>query len=147
MQLCFRGGTIALTRGFYLVVVHRTLLDPLHFGLEYKASHNKYKALCRANETDWEAVKLKKFAQETQEDWMASWVTEMVRIAKPGAPVIVESLSPPYCEKLTDYGGISKDFWVPAIGKYGWDVDPASIVFGDDLAYKERYHVALRKNK
>jgi hypothetical protein len=115
--------------------------------LEYEATFKKYAALCRADETDWEAVKLRNIAQERQEDWIASWVTEMVRIAKPGAPVIVESLSPPYCEILYDFGGITKDFWARAIDKYGWDVDPASIVFGNDMLYAKRYHVALRKNK
>ena len=139
--------SITLTpRLLLVVIVPRTLLDPLHFDLEYEATRNKYKALCLANETDWEAEKLRDLAQERQEDWMALWVTEMVRIAKPGAPVIVESLSPPLCEKLTDFGGISKDFWTRAIDKYGWDVNPASIVFGDDMSYRLRYHVALRKN-
>ena len=129
------------------VIVPRTLLDPLHFNLGYKATRRKYKALCLANESDWEAEKLRDLAQERQEDWMASWVTEMVRIAKPGTPVIVESLSPRLCENLKDFGGMSKDFWARAIDKYGWDVNPASIVFGDDLSYKHRYNVALRKNK
>jgi hypothetical protein len=131
-----------------VLVVHRTLLDPLHFDLEYYATRSKYKALCRANETDWEAEKLRAIFQERQEDWMALWVTEMVRIAKPGAPVIVESIAPPYCEILYDYGGLSKDFWARAIDKYGWDVNPASVVFGNDMSHEEeRYHVALRKNK
>jgi hypothetical protein len=134
-------------RFIYFVIVHRTLLDPLHFDLGYYEDRDKYKALCSANETDWKAVKLRDTAQQRQEDWMALWVTEMVRIAKPGAPVIIESLSPPFCFKMYDYGGFSKEFWPRAIDKYGWDVIPSSLVFADDSRYAERYHVALRKNR
>jgi hypothetical protein len=148
----FLGSIIALTlllRLLYLCccLVHRTLIDPLQFELEYEPTRMRYSDLCAANATQWEAVKLNEMAQERQEDWMALWVTEMLRIAKPGAPVIVESLSLPLCDVLSDYGGLSKDFWAQAIDKYGWDVNPASIVFGDDVSYEQRYHVALRKNE
>jgi hypothetical protein len=34
-------------------------------------------------------------AQRIQEDWYAKWVEEMIRMAKPGAPIIVEQVSHP----------------------------------------------------
>jgi hypothetical protein len=132
----------------FALLFHSTLLDPLRFGGDWDDYNQKYIALCAANATQWEAVKLNKIAQERQEDWMALWVTEMVRIAKPGAPVITEAVALPFCDEVGDYGGVSKEFWPRAIDKYGWDVDPASLVFGKDKHYDPgRYHVALKKNK
>jgi SAM-dependent methyltransferase len=40
-------------------------------------------------------MELAKQAQQIQNDWYAKWVGEMIRIAKPGAPVIIEQVSFP----------------------------------------------------
>jgi SAM-dependent methyltransferase len=49
---------------------------------------------------------LAKRAQQLQDDWYGKWVGEMIRIAKPGVPIIVEQVSYPYvCSKW--------DFLVP----------------------------------
>ena len=106
-----------------------------------------YAQLCNATDDDWEAAKLVKLAQEKQNDWFGLWVSEMVRIAKPGAAVIVEQVSVPYCNDIDDWGGVSQDFWRSGVGNYGWDIDPSSIEMEDDKVFAEtRYHVFMRKN-
>ena len=78
---------------------------------------------------------------------MTFQVAEMVRIAKPGAPVIVEQVSYPFCEAYFDWGGVSQEFWTDyAIEKYDWLIDPASIEFEDDRLFRKRYHVFMRKH-
>ena len=117
-----------------------TLLDPLRFG-----DQSLYKELCESREDDWKSSKLNEVAQSRQEDWFGLWVKEMIRIAKPGAPVIVENVALPYCRATTDWGGVEKDFWPRAVEKYGWKVDPDSFVLEDYAACVGRYHVAMRK--
>jgi hypothetical protein len=60
----------------------------------------------------------------------------MIRIAKPGAPVIVEQVQEPFCKpprkSFPGEGGVAKTWWLGAIEKYQWDVDPQSIVITDD---------------
>jgi SAM-dependent methyltransferase len=84
--------------------------------------------------------------QRRQEDWFGTLVSEMIRIAKPGAPVIVEQVSYPYCEAFLDGGGVALDFWKIAVERYQWDVNVDSIEFENDSIIKSRYHVAMRKN-
>lgn len=61
--------------------------------------------------------------------------------------MIVEQVSMPLCdEPLFDWGGVSKEFWGPAISRYGWDVDPSSIEMEKDSIFHNRYHVFMRKN-
>ena len=110
-------------------------------------STTMYDKLCDASKDDWKSQNLSALAQSRQEDWFGLWVSEMVRIAKPGTPVIVENVAPPYCVKRWDWGGVNRDFWTRAIDTYGWDVDRHSLAFQDDTAYKFRYHVAMRKKK
>lgn len=64
----------------------------------------------------------------------------MIRIAKPGAPVIVEQVSYPFCEAQFDWGGVGQDFWATVE-----DIDPATIEFEDDRLFRKRYHVFMRK--
>lgn len=84
-------------------------------------------------------------AQRIQNDWYAAWVSEMIRIARPGAPVIVEQVSYPLCEAPFDWGGVAQEFWKTAIEDYGWPIDPDSIVMVDDTLFKRRYHVYMEK--
>ena len=67
----------------------------------------------------------------------------MIRIAKPGSPVIAEDVAYPLCEVVWDWGGVSKDFWHSGVVKYGWDVDPSTLRFH---ARDYRYHVFFLKN-
>ena len=54
-------------------------------------------------------------AQQIQNDWYGKWVGEMIRIAKPGAPIIVEQVSYPYVCSIVfvvvvDYNCLMNDF-------------------------------------
>ena len=81
---------------------------------------------------------------DLQREHDTAWVVEMVRIAKPGAPVIVESVSLPLCQAPWDWGGVSRDFWKGQV--HAWpQVDPDSLEFGVDNMYPGRYHVYFRK--
>jgi hypothetical protein len=73
------------------------LLDPLHFGKSTNENYGRYTTICKSDEDDWKGEKLNQMAQEAQNDWYGKWIAEMARIAKPGVPVIVEQVSPPYC--------------------------------------------------
>jgi hypothetical protein len=122
-----------------------TLLDPLDIRKGVKENFDQYEIIC-AGET-WQDEKLGEVAQQRQNDWFGVWVGEMIRIAKPGAPIIVEQVSYPFCEALFDWGGVDQKYWTDyAIEEYGWDVDPLSIEFEDDKLFRKRYHVFMRKN-
>mmetsp|Transcript_19339 Transcript_19339/g.53793 ORF Transcript_19339/g.53793 Transcript_19339/m.53793 type:complete len:129 (-) Transcript_19339:987-1373(-) len=92
-----------------------------------------------------EAKKLLSIMQERQAEWVNRWVVEMIRIAKPGAPVIIELLAPPYCQKKHDWGGVDSDFWETGVEKYGWDVVPGSITRVDP-EHATRYNIVMLKN-
>lgn len=131
------------------------ILDPLNFNTgDIDKNYNHYKKLCNVwknkgnsdNATDdWKDIKLVELAQEKQEKFYGKWIDEMIRIAKPGSAVIVEQLSYPYCEEFYDWGGVNQEWWKPAIEKFGWDVDPDSIIFEKDKIYRHRYHTFMRK--
>jgi hypothetical protein len=121
------------------------LFDPLGIGgqdpIELKAF---YKGLCEDN--DLKSSKLLELAQERQDNHVGQWVKEMIRIAKPGKPVIVELVSPHVCEPNDLMGLVPRSFWRPAVDKYEWDVDPESIVIETNELMVRRYNVFMRKN-
>lgn len=124
-----------------------TLVNPLNFELDGQDQIDAaYDYICNSTEKDWEAKKLAEVAQERQNAWFGNWVTEMIQIAKPGCPIIVEQVSQPLCNDLDDWGGVSRDFWASGVESYGWDVDPHSIEMETDKVFGERYHVFMRKN-
>ena len=121
------------------------LFNPLGLnGSSTSETFEQYMSYC-AGETEQDKV-LSERAQRRQEDWYASWVSAMIRIAKPGAPVIVEQVSYPLCDALFDWGGVPQSFWREAIRSNGWDIDPSSVVFDTDSIFRRRYHVSMRKN-
>lgn len=65
------------------------LFDPLLLNQSTDENFAQYGAHCE------EDSQLAAKAQQRQNDWYAAWVGEMIRIAKPGAPVIVEQVSFP----------------------------------------------------
>jgi hypothetical protein len=83
----------------------------------------------------------------TAHRWYGQWVGQMIRLAKPGAPVIVEQVSYSFCSAIYDWGGVDQDFWPAAIDRYQWDVDPDSFVFRRDTIFRKRYHVYMKKNQ
>uniref|UniRef100_A0A7S4AL83 Methyltransferase domain-containing protein n=1 Tax=Pseudo-nitzschia australis TaxID=44445 RepID=A0A7S4AL83_9STRA len=120
---------------------------------------NRYQDICTAVENnkskddddkDWMAEYLwERMILEQQRERYGKWVGEMARIAKPGVPVIVESVSVSYCEFTEDWGGVPKSFWKKAAREntYNWDVDPKSIEMMDDTLNEKRYHVFMLKNQ
>ena len=72
----------------------------------------------------------------------------MTRIAKPGAPVIIENTAPPLCAEHHDWGGVTQDWYVQRARDniYNWDVDPSSMVFEDAQTFSHRYHLFMKKN-
>jgi hypothetical protein len=130
------------------------ILDPLNFNTgSIDKNYHYYKKLCNVwkqdnhdNTTDdWKDIKLVELAQEKQEKFYGKWIAEMIRIAKPGSAVIVEQVSYPYCEEFYDWGGVNQEWWKPAIDKFGWDIEPDSIIFEQDTIYRHRYHTFMRK--
>lgn len=121
------------------------LVDPLELGLSQpQDAAAAYFALCDSDAAS-DVVKRNE-AQQKQEDWFASWVSNMVRIAKPGAPVIIEQVSYPLCDARFDWGGVDREWWYVAIDKYHWDVQPKRVDIVTDAIHKKRYHVRLEKN-
>jgi hypothetical protein len=113
----------------------------------------KYNEICESlkNETkeDWMGQEIYSFLVKRQQDWYGKWVGEMARIAKPGAPVIVEQVSLSYCTNQNDWGGVDKNFWFEAAAdnSYNWNVDPNSIQMMRDTLHLNRYHVFMLKNE
>lgn len=127
------------------------ILDPLD--IDPDCDNGKYEDICESvnneQKDDWMAQKIWEMAQERQRDWYGKWVGEMARIAKPGAPVIVEQVSHSYCRNLADWGGVDKKFWKEAAAKnsYNWNIDPKSIETERDSLHLKRYHVFMLKNE
>jgi len=121
------------------------IINPLQLDMPAKDKDRKYIELCEAK--DEEGMKQNRLAQQRQNDWYGHWVAEMVKIAKPGAPVIIEQVSYPLCQAYFDWGGVDQSFWRRGRKKYGWDILPGSIEFEEDKIYRQRYHVFMRKNK
>jgi len=120
-------------------------IEPITFNTDEETND-----LCKAkNENgDWAKAKLVDLDQTAQEEWYAKWVSELVRIVKPGKPVIIENVSLPLCDNLNDWGGVSKKWWKLAVSKYNWDIDVDSIITKDRRPGigDTRYHVSMRKN-
>lgn len=86
--------------------------------------------------------------QHVQEKWYNKWVKEMIRIAKPGATIVVESISRPFCDAYHDFGGVDPTFWQRQVDESDeWPIVPDSLVMEDDKMFHEfrRYHVAMQK--
>ncbi len=88
--------------------------------------------------------------QTAVEEWYAMWVTELVRIAKPGKIVAIEQVSLPTCDEEYDWGGVSRGWWNHAVVKYEWDVNIFSIAMTDvytdpDNKKNRRYNVYMEK--
>ena len=128
------------------------LSDPLGLQLtDQEELMGRYTAMCEAHyDNNTALMEQNELAQKAQEEWYAKWVGEMIRIAKPGAPVLVEQVSYPYCQAYFDWGGVGQEFWKRQVlsGQRHWgEIDVESIEFEDDTIFRRRYHVAMRKKK
>jgi hypothetical protein len=73
------------------------LFDPLRLNQSTDENFVQYNAYCeQAQDSISHFGSTAIMAQERQNDWYGAWVGEMIRIAKPGAPIIVEQVSYPY---------------------------------------------------
>ena len=120
------------------------LSDPMH--LEPDGSTNSDVNNCLSTNTT--SSRLSKTSQKLQEEWFSSWITEMSRITKPGKYISVEMIGYPLCQSTTDWGGVSKQWWLNQA--YFWGIDPNSIIFEDchktlELWGVERYHILMKK--
>jgi hypothetical protein len=129
-----------------------TLYDPLDWNQTGEENKRRNSELCTFNMTnssrDYQLYKLLEIAQERQGAWVGKWVGEMVRIAKPGKAVLIAQERESVCRNSPNFMGLSREWWKTAIIKYGWDVDPDSLDFEDDVIFTRqvRYHVFMRKN-
>jgi len=131
----------------FLVPRNSPLWDPFEFGGDFYENYERMYQLCDIAEksTDWKDHQIIKAMQILQEDWVDLWVSEMIRIAKPGATILVEEMSPPLCDARNDWGGVEKAFFTErGVPKYKWDIDPESIQF---VSWHGRYHVFMTKNQ
>lgn len=133
------------------------LIDPLNLSSSTSSSKKLKVSIENCFSNDTEKQELAKNEQQLQHDWYASWIQEMIRIAKPGKPIVAESNCESVCKhfreypKIHDWGGVDKKWWSNAISTYNWNVDPSSLVIQDEKTTKEwkypRYHVFMRKKE
>jgi SAM-dependent methyltransferase len=88
-------------------LVYTGYISPLNEPLDSKQTYNAYREQLQQEETRGILVDaastptLAEKQQLLQDDWYGKWVGEMIRIAKPGVPIIVEQVSYPYvCQIL-----------------------------------------------
>jgi len=119
--------------------------DPLETGLDEEDMWDYYSNVCLGEEPN--SKQLLELWTSRQEEWYTQWVGEMVRIAKPGSPVIIEQISQPYCDNPRDWDGMNRTFWENGIQDGIWDVDPSSLEMVTAEIDNSRYNVYMRKNK
>ncbi|GKY96761.1 hypothetical protein MPSEU_000635500 [Mayamaea pseudoterrestris] len=128
------------------------MMNPLELNVDRHDIYTAYADICQPLEGDsvertTEKKEMRERSQVIQDAWYRTWVSEMIRIARPGAPVIVEQVSFPKCQNFQDWGGVDLTFWKRSIEEYGWDIDPSSVVFEKESVFGSRYHVFMRKNE
>jgi len=117
------------------------LANPLKFGGKQSDLDRKYHALCSSSAK--RNSKQLKLAQDLQAEWYTKWITEMIRIAKPGSPVIVEQVSYPLCEAQFDFGGLPLSFWNSST--FTNLIQPGSLTMEMSKLFRKRYHVFMLK--
>ena len=124
------------------------LYNPLGWKDEsYNITKRRLYQLCqnskrRSNQTARDLLEL---AQQKQNEWFDHWISEMVRLAKPGGAIVIEDLSMEFCKMPTDYGGVPKKFFEQHSEKWGTH----SLKYGKrDPTYSKskRYHIVMIKN-
>jgi len=129
--------------------------DPLKLNKSFRKNYDIMAGWCsditanKTTATTEHSKTLARLMQQFQEKHYYRWVAEMVRIAKPGSPVIIESISYPYCQNTNDWGGVDKNFWKEKlIDSFGLPVQKDSVQYMDLSGLDmKRYHVFMRKLK
>jgi hypothetical protein len=124
-------------------------IDPIVDPLNIQLSDHEHKEYCKSKDPKKMQIMLQE--QALVEDWFAAWTGEMIRIAKPGAAIILESIAYPRCQ-VGDWGGVEKEWWVLAVTKYGWQIDMdrgiETMAFNPDKQFDKlfrRYNVKMIK--
>jgi SAM-dependent methyltransferase len=112
-------------------------IDPIDDPLNLRLSGNQHQKYCNSNDTKQQEIILRE--QALVEDWFAAWTGEMIRIAKPGAAIIVESIAYPKCQ-VGYWGGVDKEWWTLAVTKYGWHIDMKMGIDTMDFNPKNQFH-------
>jgi SAM-dependent methyltransferase len=141
--------TFVPTGSFDLVMTG--YLDPIVDPLNLHLSDDEHEEYCKSNDPEKQQLMLQE--QALVEDWFAVWTGEMIRIAKPGAAIFVESIAHPRCQ-FGDWGGVEKEWWELAVHKYGWPIDMEigidTIDFNPTRQYaglSDRYNVKMIKKQ
>uniref|UniRef100_A0A7S2Y8C2 Uncharacterized protein n=2 Tax=Entomoneis paludosa TaxID=265537 RepID=A0A7S2Y8C2_9STRA len=104
-----------------------------------------YDKICA--EKDKKQKKLYEKWLSTQEQWFTRWVREMIRIAKPGSPIILEQISQAYCDNDNDWDGVRQKFWKTFVADKQNGVDPHSLDMEPNKVDEDRYNVFMKKRK
>jgi len=134
---------------YFFIVIFEGYIDPIQDPINLQddlGREVRWKDLCEGPGKPTENGKLD---QAAVEEWYAKWVTELIRIAKPGKVIAIEQVSLPTCDDKYDWGGVTKGWWNHAVVKYGWDIDIFSFAMEDiysDLQ-NNRYNVYMEKKK
>eukprot|EP00978_Attheya_sp_CCMP212_P048453 scaffold523281_cov63-Attheya_sp.AAC.1 len=126
------------------------IVDPLNLfpGLGISQRMRELKDICSSQDRHQQL--LVTLDQDAQDEYHSNFVMEMIRIAKPGAPIILEFVSHAACSATGSlWGGVNINFWMTGANKFGWDIDPNTEIdmYELELNGDERYNVRMLKNK
>ena len=116
-------------------VVMTGYIDPIVNPLDLNATKHERKQLyCNTSIATPEQHEWMVLEQQLMEDWHSLWISEMVRLCKPGGTIIVESLGYPFCAVGgSGWGGVAPEWWtsVVATERYDWGhvMDSTTIEF------------------
>ena len=131
-------------------IVMTGYIDPIVDRLNLNWTSKEYDNYCHSDKEEYK--NLMRQEQGIQEDWHASWAGEMIRIAKPGATIVVETGGRSRCRD-GGWGGVDTHWWAQAISKYKWDVDATTMEWMDfdpeqrHEGLRNRYNVKFKKLK
>ena len=120
----------------------KTEPDPERFpkGKSDDNVYDYYEQICEGRV--YEHKKLRKKWRRKQEAWYEQWVGEMIRIAKPGVPIILEQVSVDFCDNREDWDGVSRSYWERQVEQWGTVEDLQMETNEND---ELRYNVFMRK--
>ena len=156
------------------VPMARDLWDTSHSVINNEEFLQRHRDLCRTKGSDWKSSTLYNESQQEQEMIYGQYVSEMIRITKPGNVIAIEHVPMPFClimeSAMNDVGeeqfyggvGIAQSFWYnnQTHERYQWnDIDMSTIEIEMDTSSALRrsdihnnidhthYHVVMKKAK
>ena len=104
--------------------------DPMQYSLDRDNNFDRYRKLCKRSQAGIHEELIGFAVGEHRNSLYGSWLSQAIRVAKPGAPIIIEQRSDaPYCNAFffPEDEGVALNFWRQAMTFYNLDVDPHSI--------------------